>query len=198
MNQRTLTQEKLSILTDALYFLKMTQLKRACDLFQLPTEGKKIELIKRILTFVQTGKIIHAPTIPEESHARNYPVQAISSSALMLYGSYKNDAETRAFFKKIIGPHFHFTAFGIDWLNELWLNGNPPTYQEFADYWSEETARRKDKRVKPKDEWRYINFLQHMQKEQPSLSKTELMKKWKKLQADNARTAFEILQSIKN
>lgn len=115
----------------------------------------------------------------------------------MLYGSYKNDAATRAFLKKIIGPHFHFTAFGIDWLNERWLNGNPPTYQEFADYWIAQTERRKEVPVKPKDEWRYINFLQQMQKEEPSLSKTELMKEWKKLQAENVRTAFEILKLSK-
>lgn len=192
-----LTKEQSHILKESLYFLKMPQLKKACDLFSLPSNGKKIDLITRILSFVQTGKIIHAPTIPEESHARNYPVQAISSSALMLYGSYKNDAETRAFFKKIIGPHFHFTAFGVDWLNDRWLKGHPPTYQEFADYWVQETARRKRTRAAPKAEWRYINFLQQMQKEQPSLSKAELMKKWKKLQADKACLAFEILRSIK-
>ncbi len=192
-----LTKEQSHILKESLYFLKMPQLKKACDLFSLPSNGKKIDLITRILSFVQHGKIVESPSIPEESRARNYPVQPISRSSLMLYGSYKNDAESRAFFKKIIGPHFHFTAFGVDWLNDRWLKGQPPTYQEFADYWVQETVRRKKTPAEPKAEWRYINFLQQMQREEPSLSKPELMKEWKKLQAENVRTAFEILKLSK-
>jgi hypothetical protein len=103
---------------------------------------------------------------------------------------------TRNFFKKLIGPHFHFTAFGIDWLNERWLDGNPPTYKEFADYWIQETAKRKIKKEKPKQEWAYINFLQQAQKDFPNDSKSTLLSKWEKLRAEKAKFAQDILKSL--
>lgn len=196
MINKLLTKEKLLILQDALYYMKMKELKKVCVMLSLPHDGKKIDLINRIMTFVQTGEIVEYPTIPKQSRSSNYPAQALSSEALMLYGSYKNDATTREFFKKIIGSHFHFTAFGIDWLNDRWLKGNPPTYQEFANYWLKETKRREQTKSKAKDEWKYINFLQQMNKENPALSKKDLMTRWKKLQADKASIVFEILESI--
>lgn len=191
-----LSKEKQLLLNDALYYLKMKELQKASVLLSLPANGKKIELITRITTFVKTGKIIQLPSMPANSEAKNHPPQSLSVKALMLYGGYKNDAKTRAFFKTLIGQHFHFTAFGVDWLNEQWFKGAPPTYQAFANYWTQETERRKQTKVKPKDEWKLINFLQQMQKSDAHLSQKALMSQWKQLQADKAALAFEILESI--
>lgn len=195
-NPKSLTKTQLTALHNALYYMKMAQLKKVCLLLTLPHNGKKIALITRIITFVQSGEITKCATIPKQSKASNYPIQPLAPTALMLAGSYKNDAKTRAFFKELVGPHFHFTAFGIDWLNERWLNGEPSTYQEFANYWIAETKRRADIKAQPKTEWKYINFLQQMQQTQPELTKTELLKRWKKLQAEQASTALEILQLV--
>ncbi len=63
---------------------------------------------------------------------------------MILKGSYKNDLKTRLFFKNIVGDHFHFTAFGIDWINEKWMEGNPPTYRDYATMWQSEVDRRKN------------------------------------------------------
>ncbi len=49
------------------------------------------------------------------------------------------------------------SAFGIDWLNERWMDGNTPTYQEFADMWEAGYRRRKERGEKPKEEWAYIS-----------------------------------------
>lgn len=98
----------------------------------------------------------------------------------------------------MIGQQFHFTAYGIDWLNDRWYAGEPPTYQEFADCWVTETAKRKQNKPEPKDEWQYINFMQQMAYEQPHLQKDELMAAWKKLQADKSHTAFELIKKISN
>jgi hypothetical protein len=112
----------------------------------------------------------------------------------MLKGSYKNDVRTRAFFKLLIGPHFHFTAFGIDWLNERWQAGNPPTYQEFANYWVSEVEKRKDKRPEPKKEWAYINFLQQAQRLMFHASKEELLAAWKKMRQEKVRVAQHLIK----
>ena len=190
-----LNAKEESFLQDACYYMKMAELKKACQMLALPDKGNKGLLIERILTFIKEGRITTVPKIPAQSLAKNHPIQLLASSGLMLYGSYKNDAKTRSFFKTLIGPHFHFTAFGIDWLNDRWLQNNPPTYQEFAYYWIAETERRKHIKSKPKDEWKYINFLQQMNKEYPLLSKKNLMARWKRLQADKAHLAFKILES---
>lgn len=99
-DQKFLTKEKQLVLNDALYYMKMDELKKACVILSLPNHGKKIDLITRIITFVQSGKIITSPTIPKESRSTSHPAQPLTMSSLMLYGSYKNDARTRTFFKK--------------------------------------------------------------------------------------------------
>lgn len=62
------------------------------------------------------------------------------------------------FLKKLIGDYFHFTAFGVDWVDERWMDGNPPTYQEFVDMWRAEYKRRQETPANPKEEWAYINL----------------------------------------
>jgi hypothetical protein len=196
-DKRELRQDELVIFNDALYYMKMAELKKACMLLTLPDKGKKMDLIERIMAFITTGKIIESAIIPQQSRAKNYPHQPLQANSLMLYGGYKNDAQARAFFKHLIGEHFHFTAFGIDWLNERWLQGNPPTYQEFANYWVEETALRKQIGSKAKDEWKFINFMQEMNREQSDLSQRELMERWKLLQAEKARFVFMMIELMR-
>ena len=181
---------------DALHFMKMSELKKGCLLISLPHSGNKNELIIRIMNFIQTGHITQLPKMPPQSLAKNRPPQSLIPSGLMLYGAYKNDAKSREFFKTLIGNHFHFTAFGIDWLNARWHQGNPPTYQEFALYWIDETQKNKHEKRPPKKEWAYINFLQRMQRDNPLKSKDELMAYWQKIQAQHADYALSILESI--
>ena len=97
---------------------------------------------------------------------------------MILKGSYKNDLKTRLFFKSIIGDHFHFTAFGIDWINARWFAGNPPTYQEFADMWITESEKRVLEGSVPKKEWAYINFTQKFIAQVPNASRQQLLYAW--------------------
>lgn len=176
--------------------MKMEELHYACTLLHLPDVGKKTVLIDRIEQFIKTGHVLPLAQIPDSSRAKKHPFQPLHADSLMLHESYKNDYATRDFFKKLIGPAFHFTAFGIDWLNERWMQGSPPTYQEFANYWVVESQRRKQKRQAPKKEWAYINFVQQMQTTHPHASKTAVMQAWKTIQAENAQHALGVLTSI--
>lgn len=188
-----LSQSNFEILSDAIYYLKVGELKKNCERLDLSLSGSKGDLITKILAFVKDGTRVPDPVIPNKSLAKNYPPQPLKSNALMLSGGYKNDAKTRAFFKTLIGPHFHYTAFGVDWLDERWLQGKPPTYQEYADMWVAETARRKGKKPEPKQEWAYINFLQRAEKEMPKATKDELMKVWKKLREEKVQLVKKLL-----
>jgi hypothetical protein len=184
-------------LSEALHFAKMAELQEMCTLIYLPNAGTKSQLIERIMTFINTGIIQPPPRIPDVSRAKAHPAQSLQPKSLMLYGSYKNDAKTRAFFKQLVGSHFHFTAFGIDWLNNRWMTGNPPTYQEFADYWSTENDRRKKHPEDPKQEWRYIRFVQAMNVSHPGASKDTLMDAWKHAQAEQANYARRVIEGLR-
>jgi len=192
----SLTNKTINDFSDALHYMKMTELRASCFKLSLPATGKKAEIITRIISFVTTGNITANKTMPASSLAKNYQPQPLRKESLMLYGSYKNDAITRALFKHIIGLHFHFTAFGIDWLNERWFAGKPPTYQEFADYWVKETARRKTTPSKPKQEWAYLSFLQRATQQKADMPKQELMVAWKKLRAQKAAFAQGIIDKF--
>lgn len=167
----------IEALKESLKFLHVEELKNIADKFALEGKGKKIEIIVRILHFLQTGEKLIAPKFPDISYAKNKNIPTLPNS-LMLKGSYKNDLKTRLFFKSLIGDYFHFTAFGIDWLNMRWMEGNPPTYQEFSSMWKAEYQRRKENPVAPKSEWAYINFIQAYYNKIPDAPREEVMKAW--------------------
>ena len=189
-----LTEDDFSLLYDAIYYMKIAELRESCSVLSIPESGVKKELINRIMKYLRTGYIEKIKEIPSSSRAKNFPPQLLKADSWMLYGSYKNDLKTRQLFKSLIGPQFHFTAFGIDWLNERWLRGKPPTYQEFADYWMSETERRIHEKPKAKKEWAYINFFQDAKNKKSYNSKTDMILAWKKLRAEKVAIAKEIIK----
>lgn len=179
-NNAVLNNHDLHELNEALYYMKVMELKNVCEHYGLPKKGNKIALIHRIMTFLKTGNIVDLSPIPDISKARKGEHYPLAANTLMLYGSYKNDAQTRAFFKTLIGNYFHFTAFGVDWLNKHWLAGTPPTYGEFATFWQQEYKLRQQTKVSPKKEWAYINFTQRFLLQNPTASRNEIVNAWEK------------------
>lgn len=173
-----ITDQQLIDLKKSLIFLHVGELKDLAIKLSLLDKGNKMTIIMRILYFLQTGQKLTMLKFPEKSCAKrgqNYP---LDRAELMLKGSYKNDLETRIFFKRIIGNHFHFTAFGIDWLNNRWMEENPPTYDEFAKMWQEEYEKRLKIPASPKQEWAYIKFVKLCLIESPEATRDSINKAW--------------------
>ena len=191
-----LNSEKCLTLKEALHFLHVEELCTLAEKLNLPNKAKKGTLIDRIMHFIETGKIRLSAKIPKVSCAEKGKIYTLSSKTLMLKGSYKNDLATRLFFKRLIGEYFHFTAFGIDWLNERWMRGSPPTYKEFADMWVKEYAQRKQKGSTPKQEWAYINFTQRFIKKQPKTTREAILKAWEVERARQVKIVNKILKTI--
>lgn len=166
------------MLTKALTFLHVAELKSLAERLGLEKDGTKIFLIEKIAQFVQTGKILKKASFPAVSMAKKGRDPGLLPDSLILKGSYKNDLKTRLFFKSLIGEHFHFTAFGIDLINKRWLEGNPLTYKEFAQMWQQEYLFRKQNQVAPKVEWAFINFSKKFLEQNPNASKEQLHKAW--------------------
>ncbi len=168
----------LGKLKPALLYLHVDELKNLCLELGIHDKGAKGMLITRILHFIKSGETITEPIVPGVSKAKRNVVYSLHPETLMLKGAYKNDLKTRLFFKQLIGEHFHFTAFGIDWLNDRWLKGEPPTYQEFAEMWKVEHTKRKQLGSTPKEEWAYINFAQNLVRVSPQATRDEIIYGW--------------------
>jgi hypothetical protein len=168
----------ISSLKESLHYLHVHELRGLCTKLSLSTKGKKVNLIFRIIKFVETGEKLILPSYPSISCVKRNTAQELSLNSLILKGAYKNDLKTRMFFKELIGSHFHFTAFGIDWLENRWMAGDPPTFQEFAQMWQSEYIARKKAPAVPKAEWAYINFVQKYIEDNPDTTKEAILRNW--------------------
>lgn len=92
----------LLVLDDALYYLHVAELKELCQKLSIPEQGKKAEIIHRILSFIKTGSTVISQGIPPESRARKGVVYELHPDTKMMYGAYKNDARTRLFLKILL------------------------------------------------------------------------------------------------
>jgi hypothetical protein len=169
---------ELSNLQNSMNYLHVRELKAYCEKFGLSLKGKKSTLIYRVIHFLKTGEKLEIAKYPINSISKSNKDYTPKPRDLILKGLYKNDLKTRLFFKSIIGQHFHFTAFGVDWLEQRWIDGNPPTYQEFANMWSKEYVLRKTNGSNPKAEWAYITFVKNYLAKHAQVSRTELLKQW--------------------
>lgn len=190
-----LTKNQKPIFYKALFYLKIKELKSLCQKLKIKPHGEKTDFIENIYQFVTTGKPTQPRIIPSNSKSKPRMTYPLKPDALILYGSFKNDLKTRIFFKSLIGSHFHYTAFGIDWIKEKWLRGSPPTYAEFASYWQQEYTHRKKSPAPMKPEWAYLNYLNHYKKLNPSDSKTEAMNAWKIYQQKQVSLVENILNT---
>ena len=182
---------QLDTLKQSLLYLHVDELREIAIKLSLINKGNKITVISRILHFLKTGERLALPKFPEKSCSQKNKTYPIEKNSLMLKGAYKNDLKTRVFFLNLIGPHFHFTAFGIDWLNEQWMEGNPPTYEQFAKMWQKEHERRKVAPAAPKEEWAYINFVQTW----PQKDRESIAQSWENLREQHKTIVLRILKN---
>jgi len=188
-----LNKSDLKILNDALHFMNMKELKLTSADLRLAQTGMKALMIARIMHFIKTGEVLVEQEIPAISRAKKGQVILLKPESLILDGSYKNDLATRLFFKRLIGTHFHFAVVGHDWIKARWLEGNPPTYQEFANFWQEAKAQNK---VCPKQEWAYLSFIQRFVAQNPNASRAQITHGWNVERERNVKQAHMLLKKI--
>ncbi len=193
---KTFKKIDVTNLRKSLMFYHVKELRELAVRLSLVDRGNKKMIILRICHFLSTGEKLAVPKFPKESCAQRGKTYHLEQNALMLKGAYKNDLKTREFFKSFIGPHFHFTAFGIDWLNEKWLEGNPPTYLEFANMWEDEYRRRKENPASPKEEWAYINFVKKFLEVSPEATQSNIHKAWQKEREKQKAKANQLIENF--
>jgi Domain of unknown function (DUF6434) len=194
---KQLSEIEITQLREALSHLHIKELKTHLEKLNLSTQAfNKHELIERLMHYIKTGQELPPLEIPPAARAVRGAQYPLASHTRMLFGSYKNDLATRNFFKHLIGNHFHFTAQGIDWLREQWLQETPPTYADFAREWQSEYERNKTQKRPAKQEWAYIRFVQEYMHHHPQASKTEVTSAWNLQRQQYARIINTALKEL--
>jgi len=193
MGHSFLEKSEIDSLRSSLLFLHVEELRDLSARLALNDKGNKKAMILRICHFLLTGEKLVTPKFPRESCAKRGQEYPLEPHELMLKGAYKNDLKNRLFFKRLVGSHFHFTAFGIDWLNDRWMKGNPPTYLEFANMWEQEYQRRKKTPAAPKEEWAYINFV----KKFPKSDKEAIHSAWSAEREKHKASVYQVINKLR-
>ena len=115
-----------------------------CNQNKLKTSGRKPELTERISYFLQNG--CPPKTNNLRSPTNKKTIQALPRSIdEPIPENYTSSELYRAYFKSIIGDHFHFTAYMMKY-----IKNNPGiTFRQYTNEWQAEHERRKDKNYKP-------------------------------------------------
>lgn len=183
-------KKNLTQLESSIYFLKVGELKKIIQILNLNFSGNKPNMIRRIIAWYENK---------EENFKTEKPVTQIISPIAnpkthLMKGIYKNNAESRTIFQSLIGPHFHFTVFGLDWLNQQWNLGISPTFQEFAKFWQEEFEKRKIKKAPLKDEWMFLRFQKEFKEKHPNATNREFQSAWHKIRQENLNITLKLLE----
>jgi L-amino acid N-acyltransferase YncA len=137
------------LLADAIYYLKVSELRTVCDALGLSASGAKGSLIKRILQHRGIrSEDRRAISSNREMKFDRYDGD-LDPSEYLLPGHYTNGPKMRAIFKRKIGDHFRFNNESIEWIRERWRQERYPTIDEFVEFWKEGFASRKEGSVGP-------------------------------------------------
>jgi hypothetical protein len=191
-----LSQTDLKNLESAIYFLKVTELKQICEKFNQCHKGSKQDLINTLLAFAR-GDDNYSPNkqISAAEQALRDNANSYDPGVYLVPGVYTNNKASRAILLELIGRHFTFTSYGMDWIKAQWHEGNCPSYLEFADYWQTEYQKRKNRDdFASKQTLKRVNFFREMKGE--NLSKQELEKAWAVERAKQATTAFSLFSKM--
>ena len=126
----------MSVADFADYYWLKDELTRFSRKLGLATHGYKPELSARIERRLRS-LLDTPPSIPQRPKGPRDSDKRLTRDTPVRY--YKSDARTRAFFKRQIGPEFHFTYH----LNQFRLRTEGLTYGDLVDEWIAERDRRR-------------------------------------------------------
>jgi hypothetical protein len=179
----------------AVYFLKINELKSLCELANVPLSPSKQSLIDGLLAYAFDTK-------KQDKTYRKWKKSELDSiesqfnpSRFIIPGKYANNRANKALFKQSIGPHFSFTSYGMDWIREQWEKGIFPSYKSFEEYWQMEYERRKSGgEFTSAKTLQRVNYLRKMKNS--GLDKEGLEAGWARERSDKAAFAYSALASI--
>ncbi len=157
------------------YWLK-EELVSFCTQAKLPTSGDKIEITERIYYFLTTKKIKPQKTKKKPTSTFDWK-KAVLKPETLITDNYHNNENVRSFFKKHIGPHFHFTTVFMEWMKK----NTGQTLKKAIEAWQKFEADKKEnhhKIIAPQFE--YNRYIRDFLLNNPNLSLNEARHSWKR------------------
>lgn len=170
------------------FYWDKKELMSFCSAYGLSSKGGKIDLSRRIELFLRTGEVENPEEIvrtgcwdSEKKLTRNTPVN-----------NYKNDAKTKSFFQKEIGPHFHFNSY----LRQFAKAPNKDkslTYGDLVDGWFTEETKKKDPKFKSTigKQFEYNQFQRDFYAAQKGKTREQFIEAWKLVRSVPGAATYE-------
>ncbi len=172
------------------YWLK-EELIAFCREHSLKTTGSKEELSKRIEHFLITGEkeLPQSNKHPRAISRRNERViQEPLSTQTIITENYRSDERHRAFFKSIIGPHFHFTTSFMNFFKE----NVGKTYQDAINEWYKQDERKKDPTYRSTiaPQFEYNRYIRAYCEHNPGHTIQDAINSWNEKKRKRGSTAY--------
>jgi hypothetical protein len=127
----------ISFLEFSDYYWLKTELQAFCREEGMSTSGGKAELSERIKIYLTTGEK-KGPM--RKRRQKPCAAKAPLSLDTVISENHTCSQEVRAFFKSVIGSHFHFSTY----IQNYFKNNSGKTYGDAVSAWYEEENRKKD------------------------------------------------------
>lgn len=147
------------------YYLK-EELIAFCRQENLPVSGGKVELTKRIAAYLDSGVILKASTSSKSD-------PGVVTKDTIIIEHVRCSEELRAFFKREIGPSFHFNVSFQQWLK----TNVGKTYEDaIAAY---QALKRNPQKTKIDKQFEYNTYIRDFFEDNPDLSLKNAITCWK-------------------
>lgn len=169
MNERPVLDRNLDSKTFRDFYYLKEKLVKFCRENGIPVSGGKIEITDRIAYFLDTGKVMSAPT------AKKAAIIATISEETKIEANFVCSEKHRAFFRERIGNGFSFNvAF------QKWLKSNTgKTYKEAISAYYQILEDKKKGKTKIDKQFEYNTYIRDFFADNTGKSLEEAIKCWK-------------------
>src|SRR3989339_78665 len=176
MNKRPILNKNISFKDFNNWYFEKDELVSFCRDNGLKITGQKLDIKARVENFLKTGKSHQVPikNNKKTKEIKQTPPKSINEE---IPDNYTSSELYRKYFKSVIGPHFHFTAYMMKYMKE------PPkmTFKDYINEWIAEYERRKDKSYKPQimKSCEYNQYIRDFFSDNPTRKLKEAIQCWK-------------------
>ena len=173
--KRPSLNDKISVSDFQNFYWLKSELIAFCRAQRINQTGGKLEIEKRIITFLNTGTIKNEQKIQKTSKFdwQHTPLTLDT----IITDNYKNTAHVRLFFSKQIGPHFRFNVPFIEWMK----TNIGQTLQDAITQWHNIKALEKSTNYKREiaPQFEYNKYMRDFLSDNPDKSKKDAIHFWK-------------------
>ena len=176
MDKRPKLNKNISVRDFKDFYWMKAELVAFCRKIGISGSGGKIEIAGRIEKYLKGGKI-ETKKIGKGGKKREGIQRIPESINELIPDNYSSSQLFREYFESIIGQHFHFTAYMMQYIKDhLGI-----TFKEYVDEWQAEHERRKNKNYKPKimKSCEYNQYTRDFFKDNPDKTRKEAIRHWK-------------------